>query len=129
MPKDLAHYAAKFVKLRVDRASGNPAPHKPILLLAVIDLFKQDIIQRNGICMLPYLCKKHHWAFDCGWFGIDDDYRIVIPCDRFTEEAAVESRAMLAFRGESLKLPKKKPFMPSLKGLQWHRERWGILKN
>jgi putative restriction endonuclease len=43
------------VKLRVDRASGNPAPHKPILLLAVIDLFEQDIIQRNEIYLSPDL--------------------------------------------------------------------------
>lgn len=35
----------------------------------------------NGIA----LCKKRHWAFDRGWFGIGDDYRIVIPRDRTTE--------------------------------------------
>jgi predicted restriction endonuclease len=128
MPKDLAHYAAKFVKLRVDRASGNPAPHKPILLLAVIDLFKQDIIQRNGICMLPYLCKKHHWAFDCGWFGIDDDYRIVIPRDRFTEEPAVESREIVRFREEGISLPTQQKFAPSFKEIQWHRKKWAIFK-
>ncbi|HEY9889533.1 MAG TPA: HNH endonuclease, partial [Candidatus Obscuribacterales bacterium] len=27
----------------------------------------------NGLA----LCKNHHWAFDHGWFGVDDDYRIV----------------------------------------------------
>ncbi|MEO1296728.1 MAG: HNH endonuclease [Cyanobacteria bacterium J06636_16] len=317
MSKDFAHYASKFVKLRVDKASGNPAPHKPILLLAVIDLFEQGIIQRNEIYLspdltanflkfwhrlvstdhhsniaLPFfhltgdkfwhlmpnpgfeptiearvkirtlpalrsavkyayldtelfhllsepktrtelttvliqawfpdrggeivetfkydefgaiqrslfdsggatysvddlkdedrifvrnaafrrnvvklydqrcafckmrvvswdgqiivdgahimpfsefhndlfvngiaLCKNHHWAFDRGWFGIDDDYRIVIPRDRFTEEAAMESREMVAFRGEAIGLPKKQEFMPSLKGLQWHTEKWKI---
>jgi len=36
----------------------------------------------NGLA----LCKNHHWAFDRGWFGVDDDCRIVIPWDRFIEE-------------------------------------------
>ncbi|MBF2035944.1 MAG: hypothetical protein IGR92_10810 [Leptolyngbyaceae cyanobacterium T60_A2020_046] len=43
------------MKLRVDKASGKPAPHKPILLLAVIDLFEQEIIQRNEIYLSPGL--------------------------------------------------------------------------
>lgn len=317
MPKDLAHYASKFVKLRVDLASGNPAPHKPILLLAVIDLFEQDSLQRNEIYLspdltvnflkfwyrlvstdhhsniaLPFyhltgdtfwhlmpnpgfeptikakvkirtlpalrsavkyayldtelfhllsepktraelttvliqawfpdkggeitetfkydefgaiqqslfdsggatynvddlrdedrifvrnaafrrnvvklydqrcafckmrvvswdgqnivdgahimpfsefhndlfvngiaLCKNHHWAFDRGWFGIDDDYRIVIPRDRFTEEAAVESRVMLEFQGEEMHSPSENRHTPSLEALKWHRNKWRI---
>jgi putative restriction endonuclease len=31
-------YLAKFANLKVDRARGDPAPHKPLLLLAVMDL-------------------------------------------------------------------------------------------
>ncbi|MGB3491947.1 MAG: HNH endonuclease [Elainellaceae cyanobacterium] len=76
----------------------------------------------NGLA----LCKNHHWAFDHGWFGVNDDYRIVIPQERFTEEAAVESREMMAFRGETIGLPKQREFRPSLEGLNWHRERWNI---
>lgn len=29
---------------------------------------------RNGI---P-LCKVHHWAFDCGWFSVNDDFEIIV---------------------------------------------------
>jgi len=76
----------------------------------------------NGLA----LCKNHHWAFDYGWFGVDDDYRILIPCNKFIEEAAVDSRDMMAFRGEKLELPKEKKFMPSIEGLRWHRDRWQI---
>jgi len=76
----------------------------------------------NGLA----LCKNHHWAFDHGWFGVDDDYRIVIPKERFMEEAAVESREMVAFRGEPIGLPEEREFRPSLEGLRWHRERWRI---
>jgi putative restriction endonuclease len=78
----------------------------------------------NGLA----LCKNHHWAFDHGWFGVDDDYRIVIPWERFKEEAAVESRGMMGFKGERIELPREERFMPSLEGLRWHRERWGIGK-
>lgn len=77
----------------------------------------------NGLA----LCKNHHWAFDHGWFGVDDDYQIVIPQERFVEEAAVESREMMAFRGEAIGLPREREFSPSLEGLMWHRERWGIV--
>lgn len=76
----------------------------------------------NGLA----LCKNHHWAFDHGWFGVDDDYRIVIPWERFKEEAAVESRGMMQFKGERIELPREERFMPSLEGLRWHREKWGI---
>jgi putative restriction endonuclease len=77
----------------------------------------------NGLA----LCKNHHWAFDRGWFAIDEDYRIVIPRDRFTEEAPQESRGMMDFRGERIDLPQEERFMPSLEGLKWHRERWNAV--
>lgn len=72
------------------------------------------------------LSKNHHWAFDRSWFGIDDDYRIVIPRDCFIEDAAMESRKMTMFREEGIGLPRDREFTPSLEGLQWHREIWGI---
>jgi putative restriction endonuclease len=83
--------------------------------------FHNDLLV-NGIA----LCKNHHWAFDRGWFGIDDDYRIVIPRDRFMEEEAVESREMSAFQGESINLPHKIEYSPDLEALIWHREKWNI---
>ncbi len=76
----------------------------------------------NGLA----LCKNHHWAFDHGWFGISNDYRIVIPRDRFTEEEAIESRGMMDFRDEQIELPSEDKFRPSLEALSWHRERWEI---
>ncbi len=73
----------------------------------------------NGLA----LCKHHHWAFDRSWFGVDDDYRIVIPQERFVEEPAVESREMVAFRGEAVGLPREQEFRPSLERLIWHKEK------
>ncbi|PSN16707.1 HNH endonuclease [filamentous cyanobacterium CCT1] len=76
----------------------------------------------NGLA----LCKNHHWAFDHGWFGVDDNYRILIPSDRFTEDAAIESRRMNEFGGEKINLPKDQKNMPSLESLRWHRENWNL---
>lgn len=46
---NLNYYASKFTKLRVDRAHGSIAPHKPILLLAVIELIEQSLLRHNQI--------------------------------------------------------------------------------
>ena len=47
--KNLSYYANKFTKLRVDRAHGAIAPHKPILLLSVIELIEQGLLSHNMI--------------------------------------------------------------------------------
>jgi putative restriction endonuclease len=33
-----------LARLKVDRASGDPAPHKPLLLLVVLDLAEQGLL-------------------------------------------------------------------------------------
>lgn len=83
--------------------------------------FKDDSYT-NGLA----LCKNHHWGFDHGWFGIDDNYRIIIPADRFIEEPAEASRRMQDFNGQSIYLPSQSDFYPSSEALQWHREHWQI---
>ncbi|WP_190797033.1 hypothetical protein [Leptolyngbya sp. FACHB-541] len=55
MKKDLNYYARKFAKLNVNRNNGVNAPHKPILLLAVIELIEQRKIQTNQIYLSPEL--------------------------------------------------------------------------
>ncbi len=105
--------------------------------LRIISVDGQDIV--DGAHIKPFaefrddrfvnglaLCKNHHWAFDHGWFGVDDDYQIVIPQERFMEEPAVESREMVAFRGKAIGLPGEGEFRPSLEGLRWHRKKWRI---
>src|SRR2546421_11204045 len=54
----LTFYAEKFRKLRTDRARGNPAPHKPLLLLAVIDLIEQGAIPENNIEPSPMIVES-----------------------------------------------------------------------
>lgn len=54
--KDLSYYAKKFTKLHVNRSKqrGN-APHKPILLLSVLELVSQGKIHQNEIYLSPEL--------------------------------------------------------------------------
>lgn len=62
MTKDvLTKYIKAFSVLRTDRTGGwtrvtnSQAPHKPFLLLSVLDLFAQEIIQANFIELTPDL--------------------------------------------------------------------------
>ncbi len=78
----------------------------------------------NGIS----LCKNHHWAFDKGWFSINDDYKIIVAKD-LQEESPNAKRKMQDFNGEIILLPdatKYAPdqYYPSHKSLKWHRKKW-----
>lgn len=76
----------------------------------------------NGIA----LCKNHHWAFDRGWFGISDDYRVIIPHDRFHEESSPGMRSLQDFNDETILLPIQEIYNPRIESLQWHRTYWQI---
>lgn len=54
----LIQYLNKIEKIRIDRSHGKPAPHKPILLLAVIDLFEQGAITNNQIEPSPQIVES-----------------------------------------------------------------------
>lgn len=58
MPDVLTFYLNKISRLRINRNFGKPAPHKPILLLAVIDLIEQGAILENKIEPLPQLVES-----------------------------------------------------------------------
>lgn len=45
----------RLAKLRVDRASKNPAPHKPLLLLAIFDQIEEGSITSNIVRLTPEL--------------------------------------------------------------------------
>lgn len=76
----------------------------------------------NGLA----LCKNHHWAFDRGWFSIDNDYKIIIPSERFEEVPAVNSLTMQEFQSREILLPDNERFYPSIEALSWHRDHWNI---
>ncbi|HIK03927.1 MAG TPA: HNH endonuclease [Trichormus sp. M33_DOE_039] len=70
----------------------------------------------NGIA----LCKNHHWAFDRGWFTVDNQYKILI--SKGLEEISPHAKPMKDFHGEQLLLPHKEQYFPSLEALQWHQQ-------
>ncbi|WP_071190033.1 HNH endonuclease [Trichormus sp. NMC-1] len=70
----------------------------------------------NGIA----LCKNHHWAFDRGWFAVDDKYKIIV--SKELEEVSPHAKTMTEFHGEILILPKVEKYFPDIEALQWHRD-------
>jgi putative restriction endonuclease len=66
------------------------------------------------------LCKNHHWAFDRGWFTIDDDYRIVVSDS--IREVSPNAKPMREFVGDRITLPAQQQYYPRLDALAWHRE-------
>lgn len=60
----LSYYAKKFQRLRVDRAHGI-APHKPILLLSVIEQVGRETITENKIYLSSELIQTFlkYWSY------------------------------------------------------------------
>lgn len=71
-----------------------------------------DLLQ-NGLA----LCKRHHWAFDAGWFTVDSEYRL-----RVCEAPALNGYEEFAkYDGKKFRLPDKEQHQPHPKYLAAHR--------
>jgi putative restriction endonuclease len=107
------NYRCAFCKLRITRN-----PNQNIVDGAHIIPFARSFDSRidNGIS----LCKNHHWAFDLGWFSIDDRYRILVARD--LADDSPHTRAMQDFHQEQIALPDEERYFPRLTSLQWHRD-------
>jgi putative restriction endonuclease len=55
MEKDQQHWLHKLGTLRIDRARGNPAPHKPLLLLVIMEMAEKGEITSREIPLSPDL--------------------------------------------------------------------------
>jgi putative restriction endonuclease len=101
-----------FCGLRIISASG-----QNVVDGAHIKPFSQFYDDRidNGLA----LCKNHHWAFDKGWFGISDDYRLLVA---ELQEESPNAKPMKEFQGSSIFLPARSQYYPRLEALRWHRE-------
>ena len=82
---------------------------------------KDDIL--NGLA----LCRLHHWAFDVGWFTLEDNYR-VLPSTRIGALAADFGKlgSYDCFRNlingvGAISLPKNTEIYPHQNSIQWHR--------
>jgi putative restriction endonuclease len=54
----LLYYCKSFSKLHTAKVKGRSAPHKPILLLAIIDGISNSEIKENRICITPELVAR-----------------------------------------------------------------------
>ena len=68
---------------------------------------------RNGLA----LCRRHHWAFDRGLFGVDSDRLIQIPSAILSEPA---NQPLQAYAGKSIKEPSDKALVADREALNWH---------
>jgi putative restriction endonuclease len=55
MLKDQQYWLHKLATLRIDRARGNPAPHKPLLLLVIMEMAEKGEIASRAVVLSPDL--------------------------------------------------------------------------
>jgi putative restriction endonuclease len=53
MVKDQEYWLHKLAALRIDRARGNPAPHKPLLLLVIMEVAEHGEITKREVPLSP----------------------------------------------------------------------------
>ncbi len=53
--KDQVYWLNKLSQLRIDRARGNPAPHKPLLLLVIMEMAEKGEITNREVMLSPDL--------------------------------------------------------------------------
>jgi putative restriction endonuclease len=53
--KDQAYWLHKLATLRIDRARGNPAPHKPLLLLVILEMVENGELASPEVTLSPDL--------------------------------------------------------------------------
>lgn len=71
-------WLTKLAKLKVDKASGDPAPHKPLLLLVVLELAEQGLLPRDVLPLTPELAFRF-----CSYWGVVASRRNQRPDVRF----------------------------------------------
>ena len=68
-------------------------------------------LPNNGMA----LCRDLHWAFDKGFFTLDDDFKVVV-------HPKIESEYLNSFNGKQIRIPRNQFFVPDLENVRYHRE-------
>jgi hypothetical protein len=83
---------------------------------------------RDDVCNGIALCHLHHWAFDVGWFTLQDDYKIQVssqidnlPQD-FGKIGGYEFFRALADKSVRICLPHRIEIHPHRNAIRWHRQ-------
>jgi len=83
---------------------------------------KDDIL--NGLA----LCRLHHWAFDAGWFTLQNDFTIQVSSKinslptGYGKMNNYDFRRSLSSNNSKISLPKRKEIHPHQNAITWHRE-------
>jgi hypothetical protein len=83
---------------------------------------KDDLL--NGLA----LCRLHHWAFDVGWFALEDNFDII--ASRKIKDLSVDFGKLgnydfirqLSKGNSRISLPKEQSIYPHPNAIKWHRE-------
>ncbi len=71
---------------------------------------------RNGLA----LCKNAHWLFDQGLWTLDEEYRVLVAQDQYSEECP-DQKPLSDYRGRAIRLPSDRSIWPDPRHLSWHR--------
>ena len=83
---------------------------------------KDDIL--NGLS----LCHLHHWAFDAGWFTLENDFTIKVSSQvnslpfHFGRMGDYDFIRVFSNKNSKMILPKRKEIYPHQNAISWHRE-------
>jgi len=80
----ILQYIKAFEKLRIDRAHGN-APHKPILLISILQMFQRGLINSSRIYITPELVAlyRSNWSL---LVTTNHDCRFALPFYHLTSD-------------------------------------------
>ena len=77
-----------------------------------------EFLPSNGIAM----CRDLHWAFDKGFFTINDDFKIKV-------HEEIDSDFLKSYDGHRIYLPDNQFFVPNIENLKYHRDNvFGLFK-
>ncbi len=83
---------------------------------------KDDLL--NGLA----LCRLHHWAFDVGWFTLEDNFKILASrkikdlSSDFGKLGNYDFMGQLSQENLRISLPEEQGIYPHPNALKWHRE-------
>ena len=78
----------------------------------------------NGLA----LCRLHHWAFDVGWFTLQNDFTIQVSSqlnslpDDFGRMGEFDFIRIFSIKKSKIYLPKQREIYPHKNAITWHRE-------
>ncbi|OHE31986.1 MAG: hypothetical protein A3J94_06845 [Syntrophus sp. RIFOXYC2_FULL_54_9] len=81
--------------------------------------------RNNDPCNGMALTKNAHWQFDRGLWSLNNDYRVLVNREKFTEEG-IPGQRLSDFEGRRIFLPDDPRYWPEQHYLEWHRKRHGF---